>query len=241
VQVPRNDENASLKTDVDLLRRVPFLGGLEDSTLARLAAHVTRHRFARGEPICREGHSCAGVWIVVEGSIRSVKISAGGRFQILDTIGAAGTCSLASVLDGGCCPMLTEARVDSTVLLLPREALLEAIDADPRIGVAIARYLGDRLRGMTCQLVSLSLRDVRARVALFLVEEAARRGRERTDGTVSLELPGSQEELAHRLGTEREVFARALRSLKDEGYIEQVRGRVSIKKVDRLRDLADSS
>jgi CRP/FNR family transcriptional regulator len=224
----------SLAERLALLRQVSFLSELDGVTLGKLAARVTRRRVGRGEPICQDDQPCAGVWVVVEGSIQSVKVSPGGRLQILDTAGATGTCSLASALDGGCCPMRTEARVDSTVLLIPREALHEAVEQEPRLALAIARHLGSRLRGVTCQLVSLGLRDVRARVAALLVEESVR-GVQGPDGSVKLRLPASQAELAHRIGTEREVFARALKGLKDEGLIEQERGRVSIRDLAALR------
>ncbi len=60
------------------------------------------------------------------------------------------------------------------------------------------------------------------------------------DGSVKLRLPASQAELAHRIGTEREVFARALKGLKEEGLIEQVRGRVSIRDLAGLRRVVDA-
>ncbi|HZU96348.1 MAG TPA: Crp/Fnr family transcriptional regulator [Planctomycetota bacterium] len=227
--------------NVALLRRVAFLQGISDTTLSTLATRAVRRRFARGEPICREGQSCAGVWIVVQGAIQGIKISGKGRLQVLETASAAGTCSLASSLDGGSCPMRTEAQRDSTLLLVPQAALLEAVAADPALGLALARHLGERLRGLACQVVSLGLRDVRTRVAAFLLDEAARRGVRAPDGSTRLQLPCSQGELARRLGTGREVVARALRSLRQEGLIEQARSRVSIPDLARLRALTDSA
>lgn len=221
------------------LRSLPFLAEVGDATLSKIAAKATKHTVAKGEPLCREGQPCGGAWIVAQGSIRSVKGSANGRLQILDTVHAPGTCSLGATLEGTLCPSQTEARVDSTLIFVPRGVLVEAAEGDPKLGLALARYLGTRLRTATTQLASIGMRDVRTRVAAFLVEEANARGTAGADGHVQLRLPGSQEEVARRLGTEREVFARALRSLKTEGFIAHARDRVTILDSERLRKLAE--
>jgi CRP-like cAMP-binding protein len=222
------------------LRGVPFLAGLDEARLESLASRTTEHTFARGEPLCREGKACAGLWVVVEGSIRSVKSSAAGKCRTLETTGAGGTCSMASTLDESCCPTQTEAECVTRALFIPRSELMATLKASPEAGLALAQELGARVHRATCQLVSLCLKDVRARVASFLVDQALDHGEAAGDGTLSFRMPGSQEDVAHRLGTEREVFARALRGLKTEQLIEQVRGRVSIRDLDRLREIGES-
>jgi CRP-like cAMP-binding protein len=70
---------------------------------------------------------------------------------------------------------------------------------------------------------SLSLRDVEARLVLFLYEELKNRGISPKDG-VALELGVSKNVLASRLGTVPETFSRTLKRLQDEGLI-AVRGK----------------
>ena len=73
----------------------------------------------------------------------------------------------------------------------------------------------------------LALRDVTARVARFLLDEA-RRGAGDT-----IELPGTREEIGARLGTVRELVSRALSQLRVSGVI-ALRGR-TVRVLDAVR------
>jgi len=77
--------------------------------------------------------------------------------------------------------------------------------------------LARRVRTFAATIEDLALRDVTARLARFLLTEAHR------EGDV-VDLSGTREEVAFRLGTVRELVSRSLSQLRAAGLV-VVRGR----------------
>lgn len=77
------------------------------------------------------------------------------------------------------------------------------------------------------------MRNVRGRLACLLLEEAAR------DQEQAISRFLTQEDMAARLGTVRDVVGRALRGLAADGVIEFDRHQIVILDIDRLSVEAD--
>ena len=96
---------------------------------------------------------------------------------------------------------------------------------------ARARTLVDRLERQT-------LGDVRSRLAASLVGASAV-GTLAESGGADFDIGMTQEEWAEDLGTVREVLARELRAMKDDGLIEQMdRRRFRLLREDALEEIA---
>lgn len=77
------------------------------------------------------------------------------------------------------------------------------------------------------------MRNVRGRLAGLLLEEAARENEHAVPRMLT------QDDMAARLGTVRDVVGRALRGLAADGIIEFDRHQIVILDLDRLSDEAD--
>ncbi len=97
----------------------------------------------------------------------------------------------------------------------------------PEVALDVIAVLARRLRGFAVLIEDLSLRDVTARVAHFLMHEGAE------GTTVAFQLLGTREEIGTRVGTVRELISRSLASLQGAGGIE-LRGR-RVRVLDRRR------
>jgi CRP/FNR family transcriptional regulator len=91
------------------------------------------------------------------------------------------------------------------------------IKKNPQVALAIIQNLGARLRHLVSLVEDLSLRQVTARLAKLLLEMA-------TAGEHAL----TQQEMAARLGTVREMIGRSLRQLESRGLVKTERGRIVI-------------
>ena len=79
------------RTDVLALGEMEFLAGIEERDLSWLSQVLTRHDFAQGEIICREGDSGDRMWLLAKGSV-SVRLALGsGRESIRIASLARGT------------------------------------------------------------------------------------------------------------------------------------------------------
>ena len=70
------------RADVLELRDIDFLSGFAMDEIERLAELLTKHEFAAGDTICREGDDGDRMWLLAKGSVSVRLISADGRVNL---------------------------------------------------------------------------------------------------------------------------------------------------------------
>jgi CRP/FNR family transcriptional regulator, cyclic AMP receptor protein len=201
----------------DELRDIPLLATLDEPTLADTARRVRRCLYRPGQQIILEGEQPPGLFFVLRGRVRLARTALDGREQVVAMAGPGEHFDAVPLFDDG--PNPTTARAMSPVecLLLPRADLLALIRRHPDFALATLSSLAGQLRELVALVEDLAFRSVRARLARRLLMEAA-------GGTAEL----TQQELAERAGTVREIAGRALRQLAEEGLVRLERGRVIV-------------
>jgi CRP/FNR family transcriptional regulator len=209
------------------LRTIPYFAVLPAADVAALGARCAVRAFARGAVIFEEGAEATGLWVVLDGRVKVVRMSASGREQVLHAEGPGATLAEVPVFDGGGY-VATAVAIDAVrVLFVPRAAVLEVCRRHGDVALGVIAVLARRVRTFAGLIEDLALRDVTARVAGWLLAEVRRGGGD------SVELPGTREEMGARLGTVRELVSRALGRLRAAGII-TVRGR-AVRVRDRAR------
>lgn len=204
-------------TTIDDLRTIPLFTMLDEATLADTSRRMRRCTFRPGQHIMLEGEQPSGLFFVLRGRVRLSRTAPDGREQVLAMIGPGENFNPVPLFDGQ--PNPTTARAMSPVecLLLPRRDLLTLIRAHPDLALATLSEMAGQLRELVSLVEDLAFRSVRARLARQLLAEAA-------EGAAEL----TQQELAERAGTVREIAGRALRRLAEEGLVQLERGRVIV-------------
>ena len=179
-----------------------------------------------------EGDEAAGIFLVVAGRIRIVRSSDDGREQVLHEERDGTTLAEAPVFGGGGYVGSAIAVEASTVLFVPRHALTAALERNPASATEVIRILAQRVRTLAAVVEDLSLRDVTARTAAYLVREMDR------SATCNLQLPPTREQLAAHIGTVREQVSRALSQLKASGLIAVQGTSILVANPEGLRRLA---
>ncbi len=200
----------------------PYLAALDQEGLAFLSERTIERRYARGETVLVEGEPCEGLYLVVEGQVRIYKLSPEGREQVLRYCLPGESFNEVAVFDSGPNPANVDAALPSTLWVVPRAALMELVRTRPELAIAVIQNLGARLRHLVALVEDLSLRQVGGRLARLLLETA--------EGS---QAPGAltQQEMAARIGTVREMVGRSLKQLEARGLIRIQSGRIVI--VDR--------
>jgi CRP-like cAMP-binding protein len=214
------------------LRRVPYLAGLPDADLARLADACALRDVPAGAAIFEEGAPPTGIFLVVAGRVRVVRRSSRGREQVLHEDGPGATLGEVPVFDGEGYVGAAIAADPCTVLFVPRAPLLAHIEHAPAAAREVIAVLSRRVRRFAGLVADLSLRGATERVAAHVLREAERTG----DDTVWLAQTRAQ--LAAHLGTVREEVSRALSELRDRGILEVEGRRIRICDRRRLRACA---
>ena len=228
--------NQPMQRRLGLLRRVAYFAGLSEDILTALSSVAIERHYASGQVIFLEGEPCAGLCLVIEGSIKVYRLSPQGREQILQNFVPVETFNEVAVLDGGVNPASASAVSDVTLWVISRPDLRRLALERPALAWALIESIAKRTRHLVSMVEDLALRPVRARLARLLLAEA---NRTPSDAQIDRSQMVTQAEMAARLGTVREVVGRALRDLADEGLISIDRHRIII--VDRveLQRLAD--
>ena len=200
--------------DLSFLSAVPYFRGLPDGDLAQIGARCHQRRLEAGEIIMLEGAPSEALYVVRAGSVRVFKTSADGhKEQVLIMLGPGETFNDVPVFDGGPNPASARAAAPgTTICVLPATHVADVLATNPRVAANIIRVLAGRLRHLTTLVEDLSFHHITQRVARLLIEESGR-----TDGAVTL----SQQEMAMRVGTVREMVSRALRDLEQRGLIKR--------------------
>lgn len=221
--------------DIELLAHVPYFASLGAAELRHLATRCAPRTLPPGAVLFEEGQACRGLFIVAEGAVEVRQVSLRGREQVFHTEGPGATLGEGPLFDRGGFIATAVAIAPARVLVLPRTDLLSLCRRHPAVALAILEALARRVRSFAGIVTDLAFRPVIERLARHI--DAAVAVHPVVPGAV-VELTLTHTQLAARLGTVRELVARALSRLEESGAITRERGRIVIRDPARLATLA---
>ena len=210
-----------------VLARVPLFAGLPGADLDRLAASLTRHRYAKGEVIWIGGEPATDLCIVEQGSVRIVLTSADGREVVLTSLGVGEFFGELALFDGTTGPADVIAQDDCSLLRLKREHMLEFLRNHPHTAEQLLAVLSRRLRETDTLVYDTTFRDVPSRLARAVLKLAASHGRREADGIV-LGRRLTQEDLAAMIGSSRVSVNKWFKSWERQGLISSSGGVIKV-------------
>jgi len=215
---------------ITALQNNRYLSGLDCTILTYLAQNTRLISYDAEEMIVREGQTCPGLCIVQSGRVKIFKNSPSGREMIINVIENGDSFNEVPVFDQLETPVNVGAVVDTQVWLIDTEALRNVIAEHPEAAKKIIINLSQNLRMLVGKVAELSFFNVTNRLARLLRQLSSKQ----LSGSSSDRL--TQDDLASRIGTVREVVARSLKELENNGAINLERGKIKILDRDKLID-----
>ena len=203
---------------IAVLKSTPLFGELDEKTLAALAALAVERRYARDEILFIAGEEARGLYVIARGAVRAFRESVDGREQVIHVERAGATVAELPVFDDGPFPSTVAAEEETIVLFIAKPDVRRLSLEHPEIALAALKVLAGRLRRCAELVETLSLREVGQRLARFLLAEARANGT-RSDEGVRVELTHTNQQIAARVGSVREVVSRALARLQLDGLV----------------------
>jgi CRP/FNR family cyclic AMP-dependent transcriptional regulator len=225
---------------VATLGSVALFSGLSPDELHLLAARAIRKRFAQGELLFSEGDPCNGLHIIASGKLRIFKSSPSGREQVLAVEGPGGSVAELPVFDGGAFPASVSAVEDSVILFISRSDLRSFCLEHPEVALKLLAVVGARLRRLVGIIEELSFTTIRERLVSVLVRQARAEGRKSPHG-IEFQLPGTHQDIAHQLGTVRELVSRNLMRLQAEGLLQVEARNITVLDMPALESILESN
>lgn len=200
------------------LRRTTLFHELDESTLQVVAERAAEQRFRKDEVLFIAGEKALGLFVIVDGAVRAFRESLDGREQVIHVERAGGTIAEVPVFDDGAYPSTVAADEDTTCLFIDKRDIRQLCLAHPEITLAALKVLAGRLRRCAELVETLSLKEVGQRLARFLLGEARRHGNRSGKG-LTVTVNHTNQQIAARVGSVREVVSRAFTRLQQDGLI----------------------
>ncbi len=206
----------------EILARIPLFAELSPAEREALAARAVGKSYAAGRRLFSEGEPCPGLYVLLTGRVKIFKTSPSGREIMLAVEEAPSTVAEVPLFDGGAFPASVVALDDVTAWLIRKEDFRQACRQNPELALKLLAVTGRRLRQLVGLVEAVTFGSVRQRLARTLLDFSA----EASSDTFTL--PVTQEELAQRLGTVREVVSRNLSRFQAEGLLRIQRREVTL-------------
>lgn len=191
-----------------------FLAGLSAPTLDRLLEGAQLETALAGTTTYLPGREPRPS-LVVSGLLRTYFVGPDGR-QVTVRYAREGDVLGVIAAHGGPAPLHTQALTDAERLRIDTDTMRELARTEPEFAWALIGELTATIHALWQEVAAAAFATVPQRVARHLLEIAARE-QEADGGTLVATV--SQQELADLAGTVREVVARALRELRDDGIV----------------------
>jgi CRP/FNR family transcriptional regulator len=210
-----------------LLARFPVFAELPPARLDELLAGAILRSVPAGGIMFQSNTPCAGFPLVLEGGVKIIKSTPGGREIVLYRVAPGEGC----ILSGGCLLSHNEysatglAESDVHVLIIP-PALFQSllVEHEPFRRFVFDMY-GSRLSEVMELLEEVAFRRLDTRLAQLLIQR----------GPV---IQATHQNLADELGSVRVFVSRLLKSFEDRGWVKLERERVSVTDLKALAEFA---
>ena len=209
---------------LNTLQGIPYFNDLPAEDLKGIATRMHLHEFERGDVLFWDGDPCAGMHIIDSGSIKLFRVSPQGRQYIVSVMTEGATCNEVPAFDGGTNPVNVEALETTRAWVIEPQVLRDLVLSNPVFALKILDRFGENLRNLVRKVSEMAFYQVTHRLARLINEMPVDEVRPQW----------TQEQLAARLGTVREVVARSLKELEKSGAIYIEDRRIQISDIDIL-------
>lgn len=197
-----------------ILADLPLFEGFPEELLENISKSFIRRSIPKGTYLFREGEEADAMYVLIEGRTRSLTSDNLGKefvFKIGEPVDVFGEISLIDEEPRG---WTTQVEEDAVVLMLPKQEFVRHLESSPAMKDLVIKNLARIVRRLSNTMKSLALLDVYGRVrALFESLTIT------VDGQEMISQPLTQQAIADRVGSSREMIARILKELVFGGYI----------------------
>ena len=213
---------------------ISFLRQLTTADAEALVAQCTRRSFRRAEPLLRAGAAGDDIAVVLSGQVQLVAYGIEGREVMLAIRGPGELIGEMAALAGQRRTATAVAAGEVEAGFLAADEFRAYLREHPDAALVLIRMLVRRLTEADRDRVDLATQDSVGRVAKRLLDLSASSGTPAADG-VSVEIAMTQDELSRWTGATRETVSRALRLMRQLGWVNTGNRTITVLDAEALR------
>lgn len=221
-----------LPADVRAALARSHFGALPEDVLAQLASAAVRLEVPAGTELIPPG-TVPRLLLMIAGVAKTYLIAPNGRQATVRYARGGDIAAATSVFDQRPCLPGFRTLTACTVLIFNMDAVSSLARADVRVANVFNVEMAHRLYAYFAELAGTTFGSLRERVVRHLLDVASEQQR-----GPALTARLSQQELADAVGSVREVVARVLGKLRDDGLVRTGDGEVELLDLPRLAEEA---
>lgn len=221
-----------------MLEEIPILSSLSQSDRGNVKDLFIEKHFGKDDYIFFEGDPSSWLGIVLDGRVKTIKHSEGGKDVVLDVILPGEMLGEVAAFNGEPYPATAQAMEPTVVASIHRDDYHRLLQQYPALALRVIEVLGHRLREAQEMIKSMAVERVERRIARVLLKLAAITGSSNENGIV-IELPLTRQDIAEMAGTTVETAIRTMSKFKKDGLIQTKRGQVTILEPHELVRVAE--
>jgi len=219
---------------LNIIAAIPLFNGLPDDQISAIREIAVEKQFSKGQTIFSEGDQTKGFFVVVDGRVKIYKVSSEGKEQILHIFETGQSFGEVTVFTGQQLPANAQTLAKTRLLLFPRRVFIDLISANPSLALNLLAIMSKKLRQFAAQIENLSLKEIPARLASYLIYLS-----EEQDAENAVTLNVSKGQLASLLGTIPETLSRIFAKLSGQDLIRVEGPKITLLDRQGIEDLAE--
>jgi len=184
--------------------------------------------FKKGQVIYYEGDKGNGLYLVISGKVKTIKLAEDGRELMTGIYSADDYLGINAMLSNEEYTDTATALEDSLLCLIPKEQLEQLLNLYPEVAREFIKLLANDIREKEEQLLQMAYHSVRKKMALALLRL------HRQPGSKDDSFKIAREDLAAMAAMATETVSRTLSDFKEEGLIEKTGSTITIIDLARL-------
>jgi CRP/FNR family transcriptional regulator, anaerobic regulatory protein len=210
---------------------LPFWNRLSDTQAELLFRNARKLTYAPGENVHASANDCVGVLLIKSGELRAYILSDEGKEVTLFRMREGEACVLSAscLIHSITFDIFIDAVDASELYLIDAQAFSQLLTENVYVENFMLRVTAERFSEVMWAMEQILFMSFDRRLAIFLLDETAKTGADNITMT--------HEQIAHYVGSAREVVSRMLKYFAKEGMVAVHRGGVEITDKQKLRKL----
>jgi len=197
-----------------MLRNVSLFSDLTDQELAVIEQRMVVRTYPKGAIIINEGEDAISLYVRITGGVKVSMNNEEGKEIILNSLGPGEYFGEMALIDDQPRSASIVTIENSKFLIINKPAFHHILEQRPNIAIGLLKNLSKRIRSLSDNVKSLALTSSATAAVKTLLNMAKEK-----DGRLIIEQKLTQQDIASRIGSSREMVARILKDLSNGGYI----------------------
>jgi CRP-like cAMP-binding protein len=227
------------RLDESLLAPLPPFSRLERPQIRAILDRATSRRFDEGQSVFTEGAAAEWFFLLLDGTIRVVRITEGGEQVTALHIPPGQLFGIASALGRDTYPATALAASETLTLCWPVLLWHDFVAQYPGFASETYKTIGARVNEMNTRIVELSTQHVEQRIARALLRLINQSG-QRTGEGIEISFPITRQDVSEMTGTTLHTVSRLLSAWERDGLVSSKRKKIVVSDPHRLVLLAEA-